>query len=49
MIYLGVLICLDALMNIVLEQVEEIINGEKKHEFEEVFLRGNNGKMSDHL
>jgi len=36
--------CLDPLMNIVLEQCEEYINGVKKHEFDELFIRGNNGK-----
>ena len=40
---------MDSLMNLVLEQCEEIIGGEKKHEFEEIFLRGNNGTLLDFL
>jgi small nuclear ribonucleoprotein (snRNP)-like protein len=41
---LGILACLDGFMNIVLEQAEEIENGEPGNKYGDAFFRGNNGK-----
>lgn len=43
--YRGVLVCLDGYMNIALEQTEEYVNGELKHKYGDVFIRGNNGTI----
>ncbi|KAK7205006.1 U6 small ribonucleoprotein F [Myxozyma melibiosi] len=40
--YKGDLQCVDGYMNIVLEQSEEYVDGELKHEYGDVFIRGNN-------
>ena len=41
--YLGILVCLDGLMNIVLEDVEEYENSKLLGKYNEILLRGNNG------
>lgn len=46
---LGVLVCLDGYMNIVLEQIEEYVNGQLKNKYGDVFIRGNNGKACDDI
>lgn len=43
---LGVLSCLDGYMNIAMERTEEYVNGELKHRYGDVFLRGNNGESN---
>jgi small nuclear ribonucleoprotein (snRNP)-like protein len=42
--YRGILICIDGTMNVVLEQCEEISNGQIINRYSDVFIRGNNGK-----
>lgn len=41
--YTGTLACMDALMNVVLDNAEERLNGEVVNSFGNLFLRGNNG------
>jgi len=41
--YAGTLASMDALMNVVLENAEERLNGEIINTFGNLFLRGNNG------
>jgi small nuclear ribonucleoprotein (snRNP)-like protein len=41
----GILVCMDGLMNICLEKVEELEDGEVT-KYNDVFLRGNNGKSN---
>jgi small nuclear ribonucleoprotein (snRNP)-like protein len=43
--YSGLLLCLDGHMNLALEQVEEIQNGQITNRFPSAFIRGNNGKQ----
>ena len=45
----GILACLDGVMNVVLEQIEEYENGELKSKFSEAFIRGNNGNYIDYI
>eukprot|EP00042_Codosiga_hollandica_P015944 m.39380 g.39380 ORF g.39380 m.39380 type:complete len:79 (+) comp45553_c0_seq1:95-331(+) len=40
--YRGKLACLDGFMNIVLEQTEEFVAGQKKNNYGDAFIRGNN-------
>ncbi|SNX82310.1 probable U6 snRNA-associated Sm-like protein LSm6 [Melanopsichium pennsylvanicum] len=40
--YQGVLSCLDGYMNIALEQTVEYVDGQKKNEYGDAFIRGNN-------
>ncbi|KAJ5074728.1 u6 snRNA-associated sm-like protein lsm6 [Anaeramoeba ignava] len=40
--YKGILACLDAYMNISLEQAEEWIEGQFKNKYADIFIRGNN-------
>jgi len=40
--YQGVLACLDGVMNVVLEQIEEYENGQLTNKYPEAFIRGNN-------
>ena len=40
--YRGILACLDAFMNIALEQTEEYVQGQLKNKYGDCFLRGNN-------
>ena len=42
----GILSCLDGYMNIALEQTEEYVNGIKKNEYGDAFIRGNNGQCN---
>ena len=44
-IFLGILVCLDGLMNIVLEDVEEYENSKLLGKYNEILLRGNNGNI----
>lgn len=39
------LIALDGTMNIYLQDTDEIINGKVENHFENLFIRGNNGKL----
>lgn len=41
----GILVCLDGLMNIVLEDVEEYENNKLLSKYNEILLRGNNGNL----
>lgn len=43
--YTGLLLALDETMNVVLEKAEEFRDGKLSKKYEEVFLRGNNGKL----
>ena len=38
----GILACLDGFMNIAMEQAEEYVGGQRKSQYADVFLRGNN-------
>lgn len=40
-VYTGVLSSIDGFMNVVLENAEEIVDGESVTKYEEVFIRGN--------
>ncbi|KAL7411906.1 hypothetical protein BDY24DRAFT_395309 [Mrakia frigida] len=40
--YRGILSCLDGYMNIALEHTEEYVNGVKKNDYGDAFIRGNN-------
>ena len=42
--YTGLLVSLDETMNVVLEKADEFEIGKLKRKYEEVFLRGNNGR-----
>ena len=44
--YLGILLCLDPSMNLALDQVEELHNGEIVDRHSSMFIRGNNGKQN---
>lgn len=41
----GMLSCLDGFMNIALQNASELINGQVKRKYADVFIRGNNGKV----
>lgn len=41
--YIGELQSVDGYMNIALEKTEEYINGKKRRDYGDAFVRGNNG------
>ena len=43
--YKGKMACLDGFMNIALENTKEYSKGKKTNEFNDSFIRGNNGKQ----
>jgi U6 snRNA-associated Sm-like protein LSm6 len=43
--YLGIMVALDETMNVVLEKAEEFVGGLLNKKYEEIFLRGNNGRQ----
>lgn len=43
---IGILACLDGMMNIVIEKVDEFDAGVVVRKYDELFLRGNNSKFS---
>lgn len=45
----GILSCLDGYMNIALEHTEEYVNGVKKNDYGDAFIRGNNGELNSLL
>lgn len=47
--YQGVLSCLDGYMNIALENTTEYVDGVKKNNYGDAFIRGNNGTFSRRL
>ena len=47
--YAGILAALDESMNIVLEKVEEFEKGVLSKKYEEMFIRGNNGRIGSLL
>lgn len=44
--YLGIMVALDETMNVVLEKAEEFVDGLLNKKYEEIFLRGNNGRQN---
>lgn len=44
--YKGILLCLDGTMNVYLQQCEEYIDGKLSNRYEDIFIRGNNGKIT---
>ncbi|GAA97502.1 uncharacterized protein L969DRAFT_42969 [Mixia osmundae IAM 14324] len=40
--YRGILSCLDAYLNIAMEQTEEVVNGQVRNRYGDSFIRGNN-------
>ncbi|OAQ98790.1 hypothetical protein LLEC1_05418 [Akanthomyces lecanii] len=44
-VYKGELQSVDGYMNIALEKTQEFVNGVKRREYGDAFVRGNNGKL----